>query len=196
MLKIKGGNRLRSFSETSSLVVGEVFLVFFPSIVVVAALVGLSAMRGWSWLSKFPYLFFDLRLYPLGVLLAFSPLLNSLIWVLIRDSSYAYWVKWGKGEVSSMQWISGSSSSISSPLIAVCKQNLGFDTTWCRSPFSPKGCVTSRSRIDQETESDSLSESLLDPKPTYTGPFSQDAGCMRPVGPLLSIVQTSTPNGH
>jgi hypothetical protein len=58
-----------------------------------------------------------------------------------------------------------------------------------QTPFSPKGCTTSRSRIDQETKSDRLFGSLLDHKPTYTCPFSKCAGRMRPAGSLLSTVQ-------
>ena len=117
MLKLKEERGLGASltSETGSLVDGEVFWVFFSLVVIVAGLAGLYAMRGWSWLSKFPYFFFDLRWYLLGVLLAFSPFPNSLIWMFIRDYSYADWVKWGKGDVSSIQWISEPSSSISSP---------------------------------------------------------------------------------
>jgi hypothetical protein len=59
----------------------------------------------------------------------------------------------------------------------------------------PKACVTSCSRIDQETESDRLFGSLLDPKPTYTGPLSKCAGRMRPIGPLLSVMRISMFDG-
>ena len=69
MLKIKRGNGLRTSltSVAGSLAAGKAFRVLFSLVVVTATLVGLSAMMGWSELSKSPSFLLDLRLYLLEV---------------------------------------------------------------------------------------------------------------------------------
>jgi hypothetical protein len=88
------------------------------------------------------------------------------------------------------------SSFVSSPLPSVCKQNYSLIPVDADPPFLSSGLLTSRSRIDQETKSYQLFGSLLDPKIFYTGPLFHGTGRMRPACPLLSVVQTSTLNGH
>jgi len=101
------------FSRVCLSVCVSLCVCVFYLLLFVAYLAGFSTLGAGSGMSDFPSFFLDRRLYMLGPLFTFSPLLSSFIWMSMRNSSYADWVKWGNGEVSPRQWIYGSRSSSS-----------------------------------------------------------------------------------
>jgi hypothetical protein len=81
MLKVKGGRGLQNFSHLWDMVFGYWWgiLSFLFLLVFVVSLAGFSTLGDGLGMSDFPSFFLDLRLYLLGLLLAFSPLLSSFI---------------------------------------------------------------------------------------------------------------------
>jgi hypothetical protein len=61
------------------LAIGGEFLSFFSLLVFFMSLASFSALGDGSGMLDFPYFFLDPRLYLIGLLLAFSPLLNPFI---------------------------------------------------------------------------------------------------------------------